>query len=253
MSKKLERALILTGMMNQKFIDMIKADEVDETYVAEAFKNFREAQNPAPKKVEIEYVLGFMFNEDESKVLLIMKNRPAWQAGKLNGVGGKIEAGETPIQAMEREFAEETGFVAKHYIPFSDNADDVDFNAITSSTIDGGIRPDWKLIGTRGRPALFDNQPESYTMHIFACNFNTQIVDIGVAMHDWKDEDGEFFVQCVDREDEGEAIINFPYNLEMIRRNGVRGLAWAVELARCALHENFLLELYDPINMDYIE
>src|SRR5690606_19747163 len=33
--------------------------------------------------------------------------RPAWQAGKLNGVGGKIEPGETPADAMRREFREE--------------------------------------------------------------------------------------------------------------------------------------------------
>lgn len=32
-----------------------------------------------------------------------------WQAGSLNGVGGKIELGETPKNAMIREFTEETG------------------------------------------------------------------------------------------------------------------------------------------------
>jgi hypothetical protein len=55
------------------------------------------------------YVLGFCFDDDCEKVLLIEKRRPAWQAGRLNGIGGKIEAGETPAQAMVREFAEETG------------------------------------------------------------------------------------------------------------------------------------------------
>lgn len=55
------------------------------------------------------YVLGFMFNPERDKVVLIEKNRPEWQAGKLNGVGGKVEQGETPLQAMIREFYEETG------------------------------------------------------------------------------------------------------------------------------------------------
>ena len=55
------------------------------------------------------YVIGFMFTNDWKDVLLIRKNRPAWQAGKLNGVGGHIEPGEEPIQAMVREFKEETG------------------------------------------------------------------------------------------------------------------------------------------------
>jgi 8-oxo-dGTP pyrophosphatase MutT (NUDIX family) len=40
--------------------------------------------------------------------LLICKNRPAWPRDKLNGLGGKIEEGETPQQAMEREHREET-------------------------------------------------------------------------------------------------------------------------------------------------
>ena len=55
------------------------------------------------------YVCSFLFSTDRRRVLLIRKNRPAWQAGKLNGVGGKIEAGETPHEAARREFREETG------------------------------------------------------------------------------------------------------------------------------------------------
>jgi 8-oxo-dGTP pyrophosphatase MutT (NUDIX family) len=55
-----------------------------------------------------EYVVGFCINGDRSEVLLIEKQKPAWQRGKLNGVGGKIEPGESPIDAMIREFREET-------------------------------------------------------------------------------------------------------------------------------------------------
>ncbi|HYE21545.1 MAG TPA: NUDIX domain-containing protein [Tepidisphaeraceae bacterium] len=55
------------------------------------------------------YVCSFAFPPGRDRVLLIRKNRPAWQAGKLNGVGGKIEPGETPRQAARREFEEETG------------------------------------------------------------------------------------------------------------------------------------------------
>lgn len=56
----------------------------------------------------MKYVLGFMFDELKNKVLLIKKDRPQWQAGLYNGIGGKIET-ETPISAMVREFKEETG------------------------------------------------------------------------------------------------------------------------------------------------
>jgi 8-oxo-dGTP diphosphatase len=55
------------------------------------------------------YVVGFMFTEDCSRVVLIRKNKPAWQKGKLNGVGGKIEPEETPKHAMIREYKEEAG------------------------------------------------------------------------------------------------------------------------------------------------
>jgi 8-oxo-dGTP diphosphatase len=56
-----------------------------------------------------EYVLGFMFDIPAEQVLLIKKAKPDWQAGRLNGVGGKVERYEVPHAAMVREFKEETG------------------------------------------------------------------------------------------------------------------------------------------------
>lgn len=57
------------------------------------------------------YVVGFMFADRTSafsrRVALITKARPDWQRGRLNGVGGKIEEGETAPRAMVREFFEE--------------------------------------------------------------------------------------------------------------------------------------------------
>ena len=55
------------------------------------------------------YVAGFLFGSDYQTVALIRKKRPRWQKGKLNGIGGSIEQGETSLQAMVREFREETG------------------------------------------------------------------------------------------------------------------------------------------------
>lgn len=57
----------------------------------------------------IDYVVGFMFSADATKLALITKIQPLWQRGRLNGIGGKIAAGERPIEAMVREFREETG------------------------------------------------------------------------------------------------------------------------------------------------
>ncbi len=56
-----------------------------------------------------EYVNGFMLDPKTHTVLFIEKQRPIFQKGKWNGIGGKIERGETPAQAMVREFREETG------------------------------------------------------------------------------------------------------------------------------------------------
>lgn len=55
------------------------------------------------------YVVGFMFNPKKTRVALIRKAKPAWQRGKLNGIGGSIEPGESATAAMTREFKEESG------------------------------------------------------------------------------------------------------------------------------------------------
>ena len=60
-------------------------------------------------------VLGFMFNRYLTEVVLMVKERPAWQAGLLNGIGGHIEPDETPRMAMAREFLEETGCQTRIY------------------------------------------------------------------------------------------------------------------------------------------
>lgn len=56
-----------------------------------------------------EYVAGLLFTESRGMVALVRKNRPDWQKGKLNAIGGKIEPGEGPVAAQVREFEEETG------------------------------------------------------------------------------------------------------------------------------------------------
>lgn len=73
----------------------------------------------------VHYSMGFMFAPaapapglvkppplatQPLEVLLIMKpDADDWQHGRLNGVGGRLQNGESPIEAMIREFHEETG------------------------------------------------------------------------------------------------------------------------------------------------
>ncbi len=60
------------------------------------------------------YVAGFLFGGGlEQYVVLVRKARPTWQAGMLNAVGGHIEDGEAPLEAMVREFKEEAGLTIK--------------------------------------------------------------------------------------------------------------------------------------------
>lgn len=56
----------------------------------------------------MEFTLGFVFDGAYSRVLLIHKRSPAWQAGQVNGVGGKLEPGETPLAGIQREVREES-------------------------------------------------------------------------------------------------------------------------------------------------
>lgn len=92
-------------------------------------------------------VTGFMFSPDLKNVAVIQKNRPAWQAGKFNGVGGKVESNEIPIDAMVREFWEETG--------------------VATSTLDWQLR----IIMRRG------DGPKAFCLNIYSC-VSPQVFDV---------------------------------------------------------------------------
>ena len=67
-------------------------------------------QTGATDMNQYQYVVGFAFSKDLNYVLLVKKNRPEWQKGYLNGIGGKIEESDnSPIAAMYRECMEEAG------------------------------------------------------------------------------------------------------------------------------------------------
>lgn len=57
----------------------------------------------------MKYTVAFLFNESLDYVALIKKAKPDWQKGRFNGIGGKVEDGETFEEANQREFYEETG------------------------------------------------------------------------------------------------------------------------------------------------
>jgi 8-oxo-dGTP diphosphatase len=65
------------------------------------------------------FTMGIIFSSDLKIVYLLRKDHPIWQAGLLNGVGGKLEHGETLLSCMEREALEEAGY-AGEWIDFGE-------------------------------------------------------------------------------------------------------------------------------------
>lgn len=86
------------------------------------------------------YSVGFALSEDGSRVLLLQKGKPAFLAGQWGGVGGHIEEGETPLEAMVREAQEEANLV--------------------------GV--DWQLLEALDRPEKPGAAPDSAKIYMFA-------------------------------------------------------------------------------------
>ncbi len=63
-------------------------------------------------------VVGLIF-DNKNRVLLINKERPEYLKGKLNGVGGKVEDGESDLNAIIRETKEETNLDIKDWVLYS--------------------------------------------------------------------------------------------------------------------------------------
>lgn len=228
--RRYRKALLHTGMMNELFVDQIAKGEVSEEYVIEAFENFRRAQNPPSFAYEKEYVLGFMFDPTLRKVLLVWKDRPTWQKGRLNGIGGHIEAGETPHEAMVREFEEETFFKSHIYLP----TDEV-------------LVPQWEYVGLQHNSPDSDREPGSYAMHLFACVFKTSWCDFeNQACEQSMDHAALWAVPPDYGQVKREEIINLPLNREIIRRRGVPDLNLHIDLALNALHTGRFFTLEEP-------
>lgn len=93
-----------------------------------------------------EYVAGFAFSSGQSYVALVRKQKPEWQKGLLNGVGGKVEHDELPLEAMYREFKEECTLPVRRWEHFA--------------TVEGGGDQPWRvyfywthIVDDRFRPA----------------------------------------------------------------------------------------------------
>ncbi len=64
------------------------------------------------------YCVCILFNKDLTKTLLIQKAEGKWFAGMYNGLGGKLEEGETAKEACIREVWEESNELITLKNPF---------------------------------------------------------------------------------------------------------------------------------------
>ena len=69
----------------------------------------RAVRRALPWSLVYSYVLALLFTADREQIVLMEKTRPAWQAGRVNALGGKLRAGETAQEAARREVREEAG------------------------------------------------------------------------------------------------------------------------------------------------
>lgn len=119
------------------------------------------------------YVVGFMFDGDLSRVSLIKKNKPEWQRGKFNGIGGKVEDGETPLTAMVREFQEESTMITdreqwSHFLRMEgkENGD--------NGRVDGAFRVDFYCT-TGNVDRLFCATEEEIEVHFVTAVMSTSM------------------------------------------------------------------------------
>jgi ADP-ribose pyrophosphatase YjhB (NUDIX family) len=195
---RLKLALNSTGIFGSDAVEYLERTPFDDQTIIESVQRGMQALHPHSPRVKDNYVLGFAFNPEKTHVLLAWKSKPAWQAGKLNGIGGAVKEDELPHHAMAREFAEITNY-------------------------EGLV---WFSVGSRSRPATYDEQDWSYNMDIFVTTMDLQ---------DMRDAADLKVLQCL------------PLNLEVIRRLGVPDLAIMVGAAMHSHETGVQLRLVDTL------
>jgi len=63
-------------------------------------------------------VVTFCIDTHEQEVLLVKKVKPSWQRNLYNGIGGKVEPGESSWRAAIREFNEEARYDGSSNVPW---------------------------------------------------------------------------------------------------------------------------------------
>lgn len=121
------------------------------------------------------YVLGMVF-DPSFEHLLLMKRKKNPYNGLLNGIGGKIDEGETPLESIQREFKEETEFESYNRLEL-----------------------------------MFTMQFENEEMHVYFIEVDKQVIKVKEnheGIYDWYEVNDSFF-DCLNEELAGGG--NLPY------------------------------------------
>lgn len=156
----------------------------------------------------MQYVIVFpkvANSQPGERVLLVKKDRPAWQHGRFNLVGGKIEEGETPEQAALRELKEEAGLVpmeVNRVVPDEKNPKkNVTVSVPLEPTVMGQILGSWGVVYCVKVPILFgqtikprEGETEEVAWHDWRTvksdrrllpNLKIVIPMMAMGVHDW--------------------------------------------------------------------
>lgn len=157
----------------QRVKDIIRGFQMDEALA-------KIGNQPQDQSVVNHYVLGFAFDCDKESVLLVEKRKgPKLNHGKLNGIGGKVENGESAIEAMCREFKEEVGATVEAWKHIGDFCGPY----WSIEVFSGAIQPIGGTVEVRsfndvGEPLSFedvDSVLEPSNLHWYAQNVPTMV------------------------------------------------------------------------------
>lgn len=127
----------------------------------------------------------------EGRVLLGFKKK-GLGAGRWNGFGGKLEAGETPEQAVKREITEEADIIVSHVkyrgilkFDFLNKPDIIEVHVFSADNFDGEpketeeMKPQW--FGVDEIPFKLMWPSDSYWLPLLLSgkNFNAKFLDDG--------------------------------------------------------------------------
>lgn len=136
-------------------------------------------------------VLGFIFTPNFQKVLLIHKNRPDWQKGKLNGLGGKLNPKETKEDGIQREVQEESSLIISQWKFLGTLENNEDLVYVLSTVYGGRLEDALTTTDEKVDWYLVDNLPKNIHSNLswlipFCMDFmsNKRIKKLGVFYKD---------------------------------------------------------------------